>query len=117
MQMRHGILEGAILTTLWKMEKENKYANTVKDVFEFINKSSSEMRAYTTIKTVMDRLASKKILIREKRNKKFLYRTSYSSCEMIKLGLRELSAKYCCGDLNMVQYVVNLMQNEKRAQA
>ena len=55
MLSKHGTLESAILSTLWKMEKEGIYTNSVKDVYNFLSQNDDEKRAYTTIKTVMDR--------------------------------------------------------------
>ena len=80
MQSKHGALEGVILTTLWELESKGMKSNTVKDVFDNIE---SDKRAYTTIKTVMDRLYSKNILIREKRGRKFFYRTAFSNVGQI----------------------------------
>ena len=66
MNLKHGSLESVILNSLWELEKCGIYKNSVKDVFEYINQSNSTKRAYTTIKTVMDRLYEKEILLRLK---------------------------------------------------
>ena len=110
MLSRHGILEGAILTALWNLEEKGTKLNTVKDVFENME---SDKRAYTTIKTVMDRLCLKRILIREKKGKKFFYRTVYSNNEVIINSLNEISQKYCSGDLRKLFSVLETMQNRQ----
>ncbi|MBR2069502.1 MAG: BlaI/MecI/CopY family transcriptional regulator [Candidatus Gastranaerophilales bacterium] len=107
MQSRHGTLEGAILTTLWELENKGMRFNTVKDVFDNMD---SDQRAYTTIKTVMDRLCLKNILIREKKGKKFFYRTAYTNYEVVVNSLNEISQKYCSGDLNKLFEILESMQ-------
>ena len=108
MQSKHGTLEGAILTTLWKLEKNGFRANTVKDVFDNM---SNDQRAYTTIKTVMDRLCTKRVLIREKKGKKFFYRTAYSNNEVIVNSLNEISQKYCSGNIDKLYEILESMRN------
>ena len=71
MLSRHGSLESAILSALWGLEKKGIYTNSVKDVYEILAQSDEEKRAYTTVKTVMDRLFEKKVLLRYKSGKKF----------------------------------------------
>ena len=111
MLSRHGTLEGAILTILWNLEEKGFKPNSVKSVYENME---SDKRAYTTIKTVMDRLCSKRILIREKKGKKFFYRTAYSNYEIIVNSLNGISQKYCSGDLNKLYEVLVNMQNSRQ---
>ena len=111
MQSKHGALEGAILTTLWELESKGMKSNTVKDVFDNIE---SDKRAYTTIKTVMDRLYSKNILIREKKGRKFLYRTAFSNYEVVVNSLNDISEKYCSGNLNKLFSILENMQNSRQ---
>lgn len=109
MQSRHGALECAILSTLWELEKDGIYTNSVKDVFDILSQRESQSRAYTTIKTVMDRLYEKKVLLRYKQGKKFFYRTMYSNQEMLVNSLNQIAVRYCCGDLTKVSQVLNIM--------
>ena len=110
MESKHGVLEGAILTTLWNLENSGQYKITVKDIFDNINKESDDKKAYTTIKTVMDRLCIKRILIREKINKKFIYRSAYSNYEMIVKSIYEVAQKYCSNDLNKLFRILDDMR-------
>ena len=112
MQSRHGSLEGAILSALWNLEENEVYTNSVKDVFEILKKDN-EKRAYTTVKTVMDRLAEKKFLLRFKQGKKFYYRTVYSNKEIVSNGLNELANRYCMGDLEKLNNVLSELMHEK----
>jgi len=106
MQSGHGTLEGAILTTLWQLEDRGVKLHTVKDVF---NNLQSDKRAYTTIKTVMDRLYLKHLLIREKIGRKFFYRTAYTNDEIIINSLNEISQKYCMGTFDRIFDILNAM--------
>ncbi len=108
MQSKHGTLEGAILTTLWKLERKGFRASTVKDVFDNME---DDQRAYTTLKTVMDRLCLKHVLIREKKGKKFFYRTAYSNHEIIVDSLNEISKKYCSGNINKLYEILESMKS------
>lgn len=112
MLSRHGSLESAILGALWNLEKREIYTNSVKDVFEILSQNDSEKRAYTTIKTVMDRLHEKKVLLRYKEGKKFYYRTVYSNQETINKALSEISNRYCNGDLKQLRQVLDSMIEE-----
>ena len=102
---KHGSLESAILSTLWKLEETGIYTNTVKDVFEYMNNNIAP-RAYTTIKTVMDRLCEKRVLIRYRKDKKFFYRSAYSNYEIIVKSLNEVADRYCNGDLDKLSGVL-----------
>lgn len=106
MLSRHGSLECSILGVLWNLEHNGIYTNSVKDVYEILAKSDEEKRAYTTIKTVMDRLFEKKILLRYKQGKKFYYRTVYSNQEIIIKILQETAYRYCNNDLNKLSGIL-----------
>ncbi len=100
MNLKHGSLESVILNSLWELEKCGIYKNSVKDVYEYINNSNTPKRAYTTIKTVMDRLYEKEVLLRIKQGKKFYYRTAYSSNDIITTSLQKIASQYCGGDIS-----------------
>ncbi len=109
MQQRHGSLESSILNALWGLEDKNIYTNSVKDIYEILAKNPDEKRAYTTLKTVMDRLVEKKVLLRYKQDKKFYYRTAYSKSEIIKKSLKIIADRYCKGDYNELINILNTM--------
>ena len=112
MQSRHGSLECAILGALWSLESDGIYTNSVKEVFDILSQNETEKRAYTTIKTVMDRLFEKRVLLRYKHGKKFFYRTVYSNKETIERILSETANRYCGGDLRRLNGVLNEMLEE-----
>lgn len=111
MLSRHGSLECAILNVLWGLEQQGVYTNSVKDVYHILN-NNDDKRAYTTIKTVMDRLFEKKILLRYKQGKKFYYRTVYSNEEIIVKSLNEISNRYCNGDIERLSSILKSMMEE-----
>ncbi len=88
-----GALENAVMDILWERKKA-----TVKEVFESL--SSEKKIAYTTIITVMNRLADKNILKREKKGKIYLFEPIYNRDEYKKIvsdtvvrGLLEIDGK------------------------
>lgn len=99
----HGALENEILNAIWTLEEDARYEGeiSVNNVLDFLNKSSTE-RAYTTIKTVMDRLAGKNMLIRYKNGKKFCYKTTQTRLNMANNELNKLLKQYFNNDANLL---------------
>ena len=80
--MTCGKLEIDILNSFWKLTSQNEDMDvSIQDVVDDLAKSGVE-RAYTTIKTVMDRLTVKSILVRYKVGKKFFYKAATDKHEM-----------------------------------
>jgi predicted transcriptional regulator len=74
MDLKQGDLENIILNALWDLETEGNEKIFVSDVQEKI-KTVQKKWAYTTVKTVLDRLVDKDIAQREKEGKKYYYRS------------------------------------------
>lgn len=70
-----GPLEQRVMALLWEQE-----AMTVRDVHQLLQKAGSEI-AYTTVMTIMVRLATKGFLAREARGRQFAYRPLVSAEE------------------------------------
>lgn len=67
--MSLGTLEFEILNSIWKLQAIDEDMNiSVKDVVDNMSANGLE-RAYTTVKTVMDRLSSKDLLVRYRAGK------------------------------------------------
>ncbi len=116
MNFKHGSLESIILNAMWELEKAGLYKNSVKEVYEFLSKTDSTKRAYTTIKTVMDRLFEKEVLLRIKQGKKFFYRTAYSNSDIIVTSLRKIASQYCNGDMTKLMRITKSMcENDNNA--
>lgn len=95
--MFYGILEIEIMNTLWALQDQNEDANiSVNNIVEYLNNNQIE-RAYTTIKTVMDRLVAKGLLVRFRNNKKFFYRTVLDKDEAAKKTLEMVSSQFFNG--------------------
>jgi predicted transcriptional regulator len=89
--MIYGVLEIEIMNSIWNMQELNEDVNiSVGDIVEALGNNEIG-RAYTTIKTVMDRLVSKGTLVRYKAGKKFFYRSAIDRVEARKQALKEVS--------------------------
>ena len=92
--MIYGVLEIEILSSVWDMQERDEDANiSVSDVVEALNRNEVN-RAYTTVKTVMDRLVAKDILVRYKNNKKFFYRTTIDRDEAAKSAIEAVADQF-----------------------
>ena len=100
MAFTHGTLENEILNAIWTMEENgiNTKSVSVSEVLSQIN-NSGNIRAYTTVKTVMDRLVDKKLLKRQKLGKKFCYKSVESREEMAATAINKLALQYFNNDV------------------
>lgn len=101
-----GSLEIEILNTFWNITSNNEDIDiSIQDVVDDLSKNGTE-RAYTTIKTVMDRLVTKSILVRYKVGKKFFYKATMDRREMALDMLNEFTNNFFNGDMaEMVRFV------------
>ncbi len=99
MNYTHGSLENEILKAIWQIEDKEENDVSVTEIQELINKSSKTDRAYTTVKTVMDRLVEKNMLVRYKQGKKFLYKSVSSRDEMAQKAIKKLMGQYFNNDV------------------
>ena len=84
-------------------------------VYEFLSKTDSTKRAYTTIKTVMDRLYEKEVLLRIKQGKKFFYRTAYSNSDIVITSLKKIASQYCNGDMSKLMRITkSICENDNQ---
>ena len=104
--MACGFLEMEILNTFWDLISENEDRDiSIQDVVDELS-SKGTQRAYTTIKTVMDRLVAKSILVRYKTGKKFFYKVTMDKREMALDMMREFTDNFFDGDMaKMVRFV------------
>ena len=93
-----GSLEIEILNTFWNLTSDNEDIDiSIQDVVDDLSKNGTE-RAYTTIKTVMDRLVTKSILVRYKVGKKFFYKATMDRREMALDMLNEFTNNFFNGN-------------------
>jgi len=101
-----GSLEIEILNTFWHITSINEDADiSIQDVVDELSKNGTQ-RAYTTIKTVMDRLVAKSILVRYKVGKKFFYKATLDKREMALDMLKEFTDNFFNGSYSdMMRFV------------
>ena len=98
LNMSLGTLEIEILNSVWKLQALDEDMNiSVKDVVDDMSENGLE-RAYTTVKTVMDRLSSKELLVRYRAGKKFFYKSVMDKNEMAIVAIKEISTQFFDGD-------------------
>jgi len=100
MNYTHGSLENEILKTIWMLEELDRSDVSVNEIQEILNRESQSKRAYTTIKTVMDRLVEKNMLVRYKQGKKFYYQTVSSRDEMAQEAIKKVASQYFNNDFD-----------------
>lgn len=101
-----GKLEIDILNSIWRMTSEYDDRDiSIQDVVDDLSKNGIE-RAYTTIKTVMDRLTVKSILVRYKVGKKFFYKATMNRHEMARDSVKELAEQFFDSDyVSLIRFV------------
>ncbi|MBQ1612826.1 MAG: BlaI/MecI/CopY family transcriptional regulator [Alphaproteobacteria bacterium] len=104
--MACGKLEIDILNSVWKLTSEDENRDiSIQDVVDDLSAQGVE-RAYTTIKTVMDRLTAKSILVRYKSGKKFYYSATMNKEEMAVENLKELSSQFFDSNyVDMIRFI------------
>ncbi len=106
MKNSHGNLENEILNVVWNFEEtQNDPIISVNEVFAVMNESNSS-RAYTTIKTVMDRLVEKRLLTRIKIGKKFCYNSTASREELAQKAIKKLAKQYFQNDIRSMMKAI-----------
>lgn len=104
--MSYGTLEIEIMNSIWNLHSMDEDADiSVGDIVDCLNNSEIE-RAYTTVKTVMDRLVSKDLLVRYKNGKKYFYRATLDKNEAAKKALERMSTQFFNGNyIQMLRFV------------
>lgn len=93
MELKQGDLENIILNALWLMEEEGNTQIDVRDVQERI-KTKNQSWAYTTVKTVLDRLVDKTLISRKKEGKKYLYKTEVPRVQAGEEAIKKIVKQY-----------------------
>lgn len=103
-----GKLEIDILNSVWHLtENDEDMDISIQDIVDYLSANGVE-RAYTTIKTVMDRLTMKSILVRYKVGKKFFYKATMSRKEMAAEAVKTVAEQYFSGDyVQLIKFVEN----------
>lgn len=101
-----GSLEIDILNSFWRLTEKNEDTDiSIQDIVDDMRASGIE-RAYTTIKTVMDRLTVKAVLVRYKSGKKFFYKAAMSKEEMALDAIKTVSEQFFDGNyFEMIKFI------------
>lgn len=109
-----GDLEAAIMRLMWEAETA-----TVRDIFEQL-RSTGRALAYTTVMTVMSRLAGKDLLSRELTGKTHVYRVAQTEEQFLRAAAtkRVQALVDDFGDLAIAQFLatVNELSPERQQQ-
>jgi predicted transcriptional regulator len=101
-----GSLEIEILNTFWNLNSVDEDRDiSIQDVVDELSANGTQ-RAYTTIKTVMDRLVTKSILVRYKVGKKFFYKVTMDKREMALDMLHEFTNNFFDGNYTQMMKFV-----------
>ena len=112
MNVKQGILENTILNALWSLE-ENYHDEIYVTNIQFKININGKNWAYTTVKTVLDRLVEKKIVTRIKQGKKYCYRSKISRKLAGEESIKKLLKQYYNDDFDEFLNAVKKIQNEK----
>ena len=97
MDLKQGDLENIVLNALWDLEGEGAKKIYVGDVKERI-KSPNKKWAYTTVKTVLDRLVDKELSFREKDGKRYVYNSVVQRSEAGLRAIQKVMRQYFKND-------------------
>jgi len=103
-----GKLEIDILNSFWNLTMDNEDIDiSIQDIVDELSSNGID-RAYTTIKTVMDRLTVKSILVRYKVGKKFFYKATMNKKEMALESVNTLVDQFFEGEhINLMRFMEN----------
>lgn len=104
--MSYGVLEIEIMNSIWNLQEQDEDSNiSVSDIVGSLSNNEVE-RAYTTIKTVMDRLVSKGTLVRYRNGKKFFYKSTLDRGEAAKRAVEDVSTRFFDGNhVQMLRFI------------
>ena len=109
--LKQGDLENLILNALWDMETTGQTRIFVGDVQEAIRQEDRRW-AYTTVKTVLDRLVDKGLANRQKDGKRFFYQTILQRAEAAETALRKVLTQFFCDDMEQLLACVADLQQQ-----
>jgi BlaI family transcriptional regulator, penicillinase repressor len=98
MDFKQGDFENILMNAVWDLEDSEFEQIDVSEVQARIN-SGEQNWAYTTVKTVLDRLVVKNMLERIKFNKKFFYKSRISREKAGRNAIEKLARQYFKGEI------------------
>jgi predicted transcriptional regulator len=116
MHTKQGMLENIILNALWNLEENGSEIIVVSNIMEKVN-SKNQKWAYTTIKTVLDRLADKDVLERIKVKRKYCYKSKISRVKAGRDAILRITSQYYTGNLEEMIKAAEKLKKEVYATA
>lgn len=117
--MKQGDLENLIMNAVWVANAQapaesNGLVIDVQKIQDMINGANTGKKswAYTTVKTVMDRLVDKGWLTRLKHGKKFLYQTILTQDNAAHEALHKVLRQYFNGNLARLRETLDAIERE-----
>ena len=116
MDLNHGSLENLIMNVIWDNSDTFEGLMSVNQVWECLNSLNTRKKwAYTTVKTVLDRLYDKGLVDKIKFGKKYNYRSIMSRREMAEKALKKVALEYFSDDIfAMARFVKELEYTEEK---
>jgi predicted transcriptional regulator len=111
MNLVSGDLENIIMNALWNMEENDQNSLGVAEILDKIN-TKKQNWAYTTIKTVVDRLVDKGLVKRFKSGKKYFYQTTIPRYASGEEAIKKLARQYYNDDVEQLLKAVEKVYHE-----
>ena len=111
----HGMLENVILNAVWHTETYVDNPISVSDIQDKINQlHKSKNWAYTTVKTVLDRLVDKGLIDRIKQGKKYLYKSVIQREELGRQAIKKIAKQYYNNDISLLLKAIEKINYEEK---
>ncbi|MCQ2958044.1 MAG: BlaI/MecI/CopY family transcriptional regulator [Candidatus Gastranaerophilales bacterium] len=116
MDLNHGALENLVMNVLWNYSDDFDGVMSVNQVWEKLNQLNTKKKwAYTTVKTILDRLFDKGLINKIKCGKKFNYQMLMPRLEMAEQALKKVALEYFQNDfVEMAKFVRDLAYEEEK---
>ncbi len=116
MALKHGALENLVLNVIWTVIEQKGQFASVADIHDGLNRLNTKKRwAYTTVKTVLDRMVTKGLINRVKIGKKYLYNSIVQREELAQKAIKKLANEFFQGSLKeMLVVTAQLAELEDR---
>lgn len=108
MNLRHGCLENLVLNVVWDNSELAEDVLSVAQVQDCLNRLNTRKKwAYTTVKTILDRLTDKGFLLKVKSGKKYNYKAMLKREEAAQAAIKKLAFEYFKNDFDSFVAFVN----------
>lgn len=114
MALKHGSLENLVLNVIWDNAGLEEGSLSVCQVQDCLNRLNTRKKwAYTTVKTILDRLTDKGFLQKIKSGKKYNYASVFPREQMAVSALNKVAFEYFKDNFDDLVNFVNEIQKSK----